>query len=128
MDRQAIFNQVRDHLLAQGVRSVNQHGACLYRGPDGRKCAIGALISDEHYSAVLDRKNLSAKNEHVVSAVSKSLGVDITHVSYCSPDYQWSDVQFLRALQEMHDDHDDSSPDSWTSELAQFAEQWDLVA
>lgn len=47
--KQEIFDFVVEKLRAQGCASVNPFGRCLYRGPDGLKCAIGHMIPDELY-------------------------------------------------------------------------------
>jgi len=49
METQEIFNTVAVHLFRQGHRAMNG-SACVYRAPNGDKCAVGALISDEDYS------------------------------------------------------------------------------
>lgn len=41
---QAAFNKVARHLLRQNERSATEDGTCLYRGPRGLRCAVGALI------------------------------------------------------------------------------------
>jgi hypothetical protein len=44
---QAAFDKVARHLLKQNARSTNETtGECLYRGPNGLRCAIGALIPE----------------------------------------------------------------------------------
>lgn len=52
--RQAAFDTMVRHLRKQGRPSVEARGCCRYRGPDGTKCAIGALISDDAYSPRLE--------------------------------------------------------------------------
>lgn len=49
MTPQEAFKTVAKHVLAQGRPSKNEEGMCVYRGPDGLKCAVGALIPDEAY-------------------------------------------------------------------------------
>lgn len=58
MTPQEIFDTVARHLFTQGERSaepvLDDDGEeidteCLYRGPDGRSCAIGALLPDAAY-------------------------------------------------------------------------------
>ena len=44
LTRQAAFNKVARHLLRQNAKSTNKDGECLYRGPNGLRCAVGALI------------------------------------------------------------------------------------
>lgn len=56
MNAQEMFETVARHLFAQGKRAgvENEEGdfSCLYRAPDGTKCAIGCLLTDEQYAAV----------------------------------------------------------------------------
>jgi hypothetical protein len=47
MTEQEVFNKVWDHIITQGNPSVNKDGNCLYRGPNGLKCAAGILLTDE---------------------------------------------------------------------------------
>jgi hypothetical protein len=47
MTAQEIFDEVTKHLFDQKAASLNEFGGCVYRGKDGFKCAVGALISDE---------------------------------------------------------------------------------
>ena len=52
---QEIFDQVVNHLRKQGCKSRRLNpdwisgSDCLYRGPNGTKCAAGCLIRDEEY-------------------------------------------------------------------------------
>lgn len=55
-EAQEIFNKVATHLLTQGKRSVASDGSCMYRGPEGTKCAIGCLIEDDEYHPLLEGK------------------------------------------------------------------------
>jgi hypothetical protein len=50
-DQQKWFDQALAHMRKQGKRSMAEESGdmCLYRAPDGGKCAIGALIPDELY-------------------------------------------------------------------------------
>tara|TARA_R110002072_G_scaffold151470_1_gene300768 strand:- start:5923 stop:6336 length:414 start_codon:yes stop_codon:yes gene_type:complete len=47
MKPQEIFDKVLRHLEDQGGRAVDEAGYCMYRAPDGRACALGALVDDE---------------------------------------------------------------------------------
>jgi hypothetical protein len=49
---QDIFDYVARKLMEQGGPSMNDH--CVYRGKNGRKCAVGWLIDDSEYSSVMD--------------------------------------------------------------------------
>lgn len=47
---QATFDKILLFLLDQGRQASDGHN-CLYRAPDGCKCAFGCLIPDETYAA-----------------------------------------------------------------------------
>ena len=54
---QQVFDQVKTHMMAQYAKSVGQNSdVCLYRGPDGLKCAAGCLISDEEAETIPEMK------------------------------------------------------------------------
>lgn len=47
MTEQEVFNKVWDHIINQGEPSVNEVGDCLYRGPNGLKCAAGIFLTNK---------------------------------------------------------------------------------
>ena len=49
VEKSELFEKVRNHLLEQGRRAADEKGDCLYRGPDGTKCAVGCIIPDDLY-------------------------------------------------------------------------------
>jgi len=51
MTDQEIFDKVVNHLRKQGAQATNNDGECLYRAPNGRKCAFGCLMTDEEYKS-----------------------------------------------------------------------------
>jgi len=61
---QQMFDVVLTNLTTQGVASTgrtNPEGdiSCQYRGTNGRKCAAGWLLADEHYTRELEGQNSS---------------------------------------------------------------------
>jgi len=48
-------------VIAQGEKSLGE-GGCLYRGPNGLKCAIGHLIPDSTYTSCIEDKTLCLGN------------------------------------------------------------------
>lgn len=82
---QQIFDQVAQHLLKQGRRCVRLGGGCVYRGPNGMKCAAGALIDDDEFNPRLDSSGLTW-----LMAVAGGL-VPAAHAN------------FVRGLQNLHD-------------------------
>lgn len=72
MTNEEIFEKVRTHLLTQNAKSMID-GICLYRGPNGLKCAVGCLIEDEHFDPEHNSKFVS--DEVVLQMLHKS-GID----------------------------------------------------
>jgi hypothetical protein len=61
MDKQEVFNKIWNHFIVEknprSVQSVDADSPteiCLYRGPNGSKCAFGVLIPDEDYSEKME--------------------------------------------------------------------------
>lgn len=66
MTLQEIFDTVVAHLRKQGRKSttlVNQH--CVYRAPNGDKCAIGCLIRDEDYDRSIEGLTVRAVRHYI---------------------------------------------------------------
>lgn len=58
MNAQEIFDKVATHLFAQGVRCFDTDAdACVYFGPNGMKCAVGALIPEADYRDEIEGEN-----------------------------------------------------------------------
>ena len=53
---QEVYSQVRKHLLTQKMKSIEEGKGCVYRGPDGLKCAAGCLLSAEEYRPTMEGK------------------------------------------------------------------------
>ena len=127
--QQRIFNTVRDHLLAQGTTSAEETESgsmrCLYRGPNGTKCAAGALITDEFYLPSLE--DWSIDNSAPLRALGNSLGV--------SPDdmkagFPHGTLLLVKRLQRIHDDAVNSvngvTVATWPDHLTDLAEEFGL--
>lgn len=77
----AISERIRDHLTKQKAQSMGDYGkdgegGCMYRGEEGKMCAVGCLIKDEFYDRLMEGS--PAVDYSVMSAVAKSLGVEET--------------------------------------------------
>lgn len=74
MNKQEIFNTVVTHLAKQGWQRSTGEGpfkeTCVYRGPNGRKCAAGALIKDAFYTPDLETNEVYGSD--VTDALMKS--------------------------------------------------------
>lgn len=70
MTPQEVFNTVAEHLFQQGKQAGEYKEEeirdgeyapsfkCLYRGPEGTKCAAGFLIPDELYSPTMENRSI----------------------------------------------------------------------
>lgn len=115
---QQVFDKAATHLLKQGERSEGYPDVdegklmCMYRGPEGRMCAVGALISDEAYSPELERQR--ASSEGVQTALARS-GCPVDDSSY------WLYV----CLQRIHDGEVEAN---WKRALIAAAQRFSLNA
>lgn len=103
---QEIFDRICDHAVTQNSVSSDEDGGCLYRHPDGRRCFVGVLISDEAYDPSIERRDVTT--DAVADALQAS-GIDVRY---------WT-KQRLRDLQGIHDSHE---PSDWPAELRLFGE------
>jgi hypothetical protein len=106
-----IFDRVEKHLLAQNARAMEvstkemmDYPACLYLARDGKKCAVGCLITAEHYSPMIEGLNISLSRD-AADAVAKSLGLDKISEPL---------MDMLVRLQRVHDQ---VLPDEWAGAL-----------
>lgn len=114
---QYLFDRVSAHLIKQNTRSQRVEPAngslkCAYRGDDGTSCAVGCLISDEHYTRALEGRG--AESIAVIAAVEQSLGF------VCGRDA----TKLLTELQYVHDCR---PVPMWQSYLARIAEDFNLT-
>lgn len=114
MTLQQIFDTSASHLLTQNAKSEIDTGRCRYRGPDGRKCAIGILITEECYDRSLE--SFSSSSEKVLQALQCSEVIDDT-----SDDTD--EARLMAALQSLHD----TQPvEAWREILGRIARNFDL--
>lgn len=109
MNHEEIYRKVREHLLGQGKVSASVLG-CVYRSPEGLKCAIGCLISDEFYYSNLETRGIY--DSSVQYAVEGSLEEKIN----------WAEEKDF--FQELQSIHDRCNPATWESELDSFWSKW----
>lgn len=86
MDNQEAYNIVKQHLMAQGVRST-EFGLCRYRGPNSLKCAIGVLIPDAEYNGTMESHSASLVCH--LDKVDPQLLVRLQVVHDCRGEYTW---------------------------------------
>lgn len=104
---QEVFDQVAKHLLTQNKQSWRTNGiGCVYRNPDGLKCAVGCLIADDEYDVLMD----GAEDTSVRDLVNAGLFPD-------------AHTALLSRLQSVHDY---ATPENWSSELRIAANKFGL--
>jgi hypothetical protein len=95
---QQIFDQTLEKLNVLGRRRSYADGVCLYRGPEGSKCAVGVWITDDMYNPEWERNGvvwLSNSRPDFVE-VMESVGIDLKNDKV---------VRLLSALQDFHDSY-----------------------
>lgn len=97
MTKQETFDRVVQHLRQQAAKAEDSNGGCMYRTPDGKRCAVGALIPDELYRPAFEGFRIGGENP--VTALMEHLG---------------HSLPLLRDLQRLHDNGDVRE---WETEL-----------
>jgi hypothetical protein len=100
---QEVFDRVATHLLTQRKKAEDQTGMCVYRGPEGAKCALGCLIPDELYEPRFEGADLRVMVAENIS-------------------------QNRELLAYLQDIHDSESVDRWAYYLRHAAETFGLDA
>lgn len=102
MTPQKIFDKVAAHLFAQGKRAMADpdchSGQCMYRGPNGSKCAVGVLIPDKLYRRGMETCTINGL---------------LDDEEFVLPAWMAENRELLWALQCVHDQHE-----AWGSSMA----------
>ena len=88
MGQQETFDKVVNQLRRQNVKALGNYGLCVYRSSNGRKCAVGCLISDDRYSPSLEGQSLEVEFANELKAILEEEG---------------HDLNLVRQLQAIHD-------------------------
>lgn len=100
-----LYDFVVERITEQGRPSVDCLArACVYRGANGAKCAVGHIIADEHYSPDLEGTAFLRGDGYrpLLRAVTQSLGFE---------ELPQEHVRLLRAMQVAHDTAADDEED-----------------
>jgi hypothetical protein len=110
---QEILDFVLTHLREQQVPSVTTDGKCMYRGPNGTKCAVGCLIPDSSYHLMIENKGCQAP---LIRNILAKIG------------YEPTEIYFIGTLQSIHDSWAKSrvAKDAWAKPtVAKAGIVWD---
>ncbi|MGQ7794513.1 hypothetical protein ACUN0C_19080 [Faunimonas sp. B44] len=89
-NRQEAFDFVVRHLFKQGERAVAEGGGCLYRGPDGTKCAVGCLIPDELYTPRLEGNSVFMLPQRVLDQLPAPSLLNELQIAHDDPTNWWN--------------------------------------
>jgi len=115
MTPQEVFDTVVAHARAQGCKALvevrDEDGEtdtqCVYRGPDGTRCFVGALIPDNVYHSDMEGKSADTlMRRGLIPSLDELTG------------------EFVRQLQLIHDAW---LPHTWEEQFSSFARGWGLV-
>lgn len=107
MNHQEIFDKVWDHFivkrnppsLAEDTEALRSGAVqCLYRGPNGERCAIGLLIPDEVYTPNMEKASIG---DLIDSGTSHIPGEERAKLFDL---FDGVDFEFLADIQNAHDD------------------------
>ena len=104
---QAQFDTIAEHLLTQNRKSLDRSGECVYRGPNGARCAIGAIIPPEAYKPNMEGENVLTLLEQDLRPLLALSDAD----SKTTTDF-YIDMQNI---------HDANEPEDWPKLLAESA-------
>lgn len=99
MNFQSTFDTIVTALIKQGVpsRNMTPGGACMYRGPNGIKCAVGHLLPDHLVVEHENKVSIFRLNSVSKDYLTKTLMGAISHVQ------QDLAIEFLATMQGAHD-------------------------
>lgn len=106
---QQLFDQVVSHLRTQGKPCYSSvSGGCAYRGQNGLKCAIGALIPDEAYLPRMEGLDAGGILQFLPDTLKQEFAAHNT---------------LLISLQKVHDEY---PPIGWEQQLQRVANVYHL--
>jgi hypothetical protein len=125
---QELFDFAAEKLLVQGCKSF-ELGTCRYRGPNGTKCAIGHMVSDEKYHPTFESNDAIFVMEVFAGNMNSPGGWGRSPL-FSSSDHD-SDYRkrgrFLNALQACHDNaKDDDFVTEFRDRMIDLAKKHDL--
>jgi hypothetical protein len=121
---QEVFDHGAKHLLTQNAKSLKTLGprkgpSCMYRGPNGLKCAVGCFIPDEEYDPKIEHHGFDS-----------TWGLYVTGEDFTPPSLMAlkSIPQAWRLLAKLQDIHDSVPIREWASWLTDLAQEYSLNA
>jgi hypothetical protein len=136
MEKQEVFDKVCDHLASQKIQSGEYRLSgrdgktnfnCLYRGPNGTKCAFGIFISGEAYNPKMEGV---ASTSIIHATVDNSRDYSGNFTVRWMSEKLIEDMKPLRqfdsVLAALQGCHDETAPPNWGSKLERIASEQGL--
>ena len=114
-----LFTKVQAHLLAQNKKStscIDGEDVCCYRGADGLKCAIGAVIPDDRYAPELEG-----------SLHAMKLRAMLLELFQIDPNNSEDSNYFLTLAAKLQGIHDFNSTTRWKALLTELGEKCGFI-
>lgn len=123
MNIQEIFNKIVTHLREQNCKSYDPNRAsCMYRGPNGTKCAVGCLIPDEIYSREMEGRNFQ------FLVLATDLFDSIPWLKDAKKTNSIEEVEdYLRLIQILQRVHDNIPVEKWETQFMLLAQRFNLA-
>ena len=103
-----IIDTVRSHLLSQNKKSFGEkEEKCLYRGPNGLKCALGVLIPDDKYHVSMESPSEQGWHS-IMYIIASRFGILVVSEGYTA---------FDRLMSKMQTIHDRHNVEEWADQL-----------
>lgn len=100
--KESMLAHVKAEFKGKSTKGRNSE-VCLYRGPNGKKCAVGMFIPDEKYSPSMENKSaLGLSNDHEYVDTTLPLS--------------------FHGMDSLQSVHDGSHPDSTLKQMLQWIE------
>lgn len=114
MTKQKAFDIAVKRMRDQQYIGSESNESCLYRGPNGRVCAIGALLPDNEYREVYDGSTYSPTDIPFIYEL-----ISFKTTSDCSK--FWTNFQ-----KNLHDSNVGGKPETWEQNFEAFAKHYNL--
>ena len=109
MNPQEAYNEIREYFTRPDAQLSRQGYTCFYRHPeDGRKCAVGAVLTDEEHAAMLAEKQAQIREAYpdkleYTATLSGTVGLIKGLNSFPSRLLDGTTLRFLDRAQLEHD-------------------------
>jgi hypothetical protein len=119
MKPQQSYDYIVRSLRQQGRKSADaQSGECMYRGPDGLKCAAGHVIPEDKYEARFEGKTVLEQEQLAHFSEFDSPAYDLSMLILDEGHY----LNLVRRLQIVHD----GCFQNWEQGFQETAEEFGL--